>query len=214
MGMWFASFTVLFLLALPVAAQYGLDARRSADQYPAHKTAGDLTVAAEFHFRAVEYQGDTHFLRDALVVEVALYRQGMQKLDVGSVVFRLNVNGKKTLFAQTAGLVLSQEHLGSQPALDIFVQDGRVRLGGPDLGRYPEKGRPQPLPRVEDPNRPQREAPSLDAVLQQLALPTGKRTLPVAGMVYFQYRKKLKSIKKLELVCDGPSGESVALKLR
>ncbi len=212
--MWFAPACALFAIVLPVAAQQGLDSKRTAKEYPVHGAAGSLTLAAEFHYRVLELQHDTVFLREGLVVEVALYGPETQRVEVRNSQFWLRVNGKTTLVAVNAGLVLSQEHLGNQPALTVLVLGGRAQIGGRDSPRHPQERVPRKRPEIDDPNLPQREAPSMQTLLQQMALPEGKRSLPVAGLIYFHYKKKVKSIKKLELIYESPAGEAVALKLR
>jgi hypothetical protein len=37
-------------------------------------------------------------------------------------------------------------------------------------------------------------------------LPEGDRALPVAGLIFFQYRGKPQNIKSMELVYNGPAG--------
>jgi hypothetical protein len=213
--MWFAVICVFFAIVMPAAAQQGLDTRRSASEYPVHGAAGDIAVAAEFHYRALDRGRDAIFLREGLVVEVALFASGKQRVPVSASKFWLRVNGKKLLLAIHSGLVLSQDRYGSQPALNVQVMDGNVQIGGPAERQLPEEsGRQAPVPRVEDPNLPQREAPSMAELLDQMALPEGKRSLPIAGLVYFHYKKKMKSIKKLELIYESPTGEAVALKFR
>jgi hypothetical protein len=44
-------------------------------------------------------------------------------------------------------------------------------------------------------------------------LPEGDRTLPVAGLIFFQYRGKTQNMKDMELVYAGPAG-TVSLPLQ
>ena len=40
------------------------------------------------------------------------------------------------------------------------------------------------------------------ALVNNAALPEGKRNKPLAGLIYFPYGKKLKTIRRLELLVD------------
>ena len=44
--------------------------------------------------------------------------------------------------------------------------------------------------------------------VQKAALPEGDRALPVAGLIFFQYRGKTKDIKSIELIYAGPAGKA------
>ncbi len=44
--------------------------------------------------------------------------------------------------------------------------------------------------------------------VQKATLPEGDRTLPVAGLIYFQYRGKTQGIHSVELIYDGPAGKA------
>ena len=48
--------------------------------------------------------------------------------------------------------------------------------------------------------------------VQKAALPEGDRTLPQAGLIFFQYRGKTQSIQSVELIYTGPAG-TATLKL-
>jgi len=42
--------------------------------------------------------------------------------------------------------------------------------------------------------------------VHQSVLPEGDRALPVAGLIFFQYRGKAQNIKSMELLYSGPAG--------
>ena len=52
---------------------------------------------------------------------------------------------------------------------------------------------------------------STDEVIQRAALPEGEVALPVSGCLFFPFHGKMKKIKKLELVYDGPLGHGSVL---
>ena len=43
--------------------------------------------------------------------------------------------------------------------------------------------------------------------VQKASLPEGDRTLPQAGLIFFQYRGKTQSIHSIELIYTGPAGK-------
>jgi hypothetical protein len=43
---------------------------------------------------------------------------------------------------------------------------------------------------------------------QKAALPLGDRALPQAGLIFFQYRGKAKSIQSVELIYSGSAGKA------
>ena len=44
--------------------------------------------------------------------------------------------------------------------------------------------------------------------VQRAALPEGDRTLPVAGLMFSEFRGREKSIRSVELVYTGPAGNA------
>ena len=44
--------------------------------------------------------------------------------------------------------------------------------------------------------------------VQKAALPIGDRSLPQAGLIFFQYRGKAQSIRSVELIYAGPDGKA------
>ena len=87
-------------------------------------------------------------------------------------------------------------------------------MGGQSAPRFPGdptgQSRAPKSPRVDtdDPNVPQRETLSVDEVVQRSALPEEPHSSPVSGFLYFPFTGKLKKIKSLEILYDGPYGEA------
>ncbi len=73
--------------------------------------------------------------------------------------------------------------------------------------RVPNERKP-PIPR-ENRSPAQNNQPGQVESMKQTAFPYGEAKLPVAGYLYFPFRKKLTSIKRLELLYKGPAGEAV-----
>ncbi len=198
----------------------GLPPRASPADYPVHAVVGDLTAAAENHYRTATRGRDTLFLREGLVVEVAVYGPERREVAVSPGQFSLRVNGKGALLLpEPPGVVLSRDRWGHNPALVAQVNDMGVILGGPEASeRFPGDPRrrrpPGDIPRVESPSRPPDAASAPLDLLESAALPFGGRKLPVAGLLYFHYSGKTKKIKKLELYYQATPGKSAVLRLK
>jgi hypothetical protein len=44
--------------------------------------------------------------------------------------------------------------------------------------------------------------------VQKATLPEGDRALPLAGLIFFQYRGKTQGIHSIELIYAGPAGKA------
>ncbi len=204
-----------FLLVLPAWGE--LAPRGNAEQYPAHAKAGGLEIGAEFDYRTVSRGRDWFFLRDAIAVEVGIFGPMGKAATVSPGRFTLRINGKgPALLPLPPGVVMSEEKWGSRPSLTVAAQGGRVVFGGPEAAaRFPGDPRaPRTDPRPEPPGQEpgvQSAGPKVSPArfVEEAALPSGKRTLPVAGYLYFPYQGKIKKIKKLELFYNGPEGGAV-----
>jgi hypothetical protein len=74
------------------------------------------------------------------------------------------------------------------------------------LGGSGEQGSSnEPPPPVKIPIEVQR---AMAQRVQKATLPEGDRTLPQAGLIYFQYRGAAKGIHSVELMYDGPAGKA------
>ena len=101
-------------------------------------------------------------------------------------------------FEATAGLGNAGVILGRPTPAERFPGD-----------RRPTEGRtPNPVPPVQSPMETKKEQAPVEDLVKAAALPEGELVLPVSGCLYFQYKGKLKKIKKLELVYEGPLGEA------
>jgi hypothetical protein len=47
--------------------------------------------------------------------------------------------------------------------------------------------------------------------VQRSSLPEGDRTLPQAGLIFFQYRGKTEGIRSVELIYSGPAGKATLM---
>jgi hypothetical protein len=79
---------------------------------------------------------------------------------------------------------------------------GKTSMGGGGGGGG--KDDPPPTP----PKMPFPERRAMEQRVQKAALPEGDRALPVAGLIFFQYRGKTKDIRSIELIYAGPAGKA------
>jgi hypothetical protein len=210
--------TAIFLVLAAVAAGQGTDPKRKAEDYPAHAAAGAVTVGAEYLIHSFSGQGEMFVARDYLVVEVALFPQPDERLEVNSGHFTLRINGRKReLQPQAPGMVaasLKYADWETRPSLQAGagMGDGGVVLGGPQATeRFPgdpraqqRLPRPPQAPEQEDPSGLEKRVPvKPDELAVSAALPEGPARGPVSGFLYFAWKGKPGAIKSLELSYRG-----------
>ena len=204
---------MLALLPLGVLAQ-GTSPRTKPADYPVHGHAGGLNIGAEFLYRTVPAGADSIFVKDFLVVELALYGPDNTRVVISPGHFLLRINGsKRPVLPLSAEVVAYHQRWDSDwRGAAIETGDSRVVLDRPVPGpRFPDDPRHRlpRLPRMDTDSRdgaPRRARPEPVEVMKQAALPEEEQRLPVAGCLYFPYDKKTKSIKRLELIYQGPAG--------
>lgn len=218
----FAVLIALAGLATAGLAADGVEPASKPERYAAQTEAGEWRVAADYHFRSIPGARDGFMLRDVLVIEVAIYGDTGEEIDLSSSLFALQINKDRLLMPEAPGAVLYRDRYGHSPTLaaggGIGNSGGVVVLGGPDhRPRFPGDPRNQRrrMPRVEqEPVARESHGPDPEELLREAALPSGRHDLPVAGMLYFHYPKKTKSIKRLELLFYYEAGETALLRLK
>ena len=126
--------------------------------------------------------------------------------------FSLRINGKKNaLPTQPFGLVVptlkDPEWIPPETAAPQKSKSGITGGGGGGGGQQADSG---PPPEVKIPIEVQR---AMAQRTQKAALPLGDRALPVAGVIFFQYRGKPQGIDSVELIYSGSAGKAT-LKLQ
>jgi len=153
---------------------------------------------------------------DYLVIEVALYAKAPLRIRADQ--FQLRINGKKSLVSpQSTGFVaasLTYPDWETRPNLSAGVGIGNAgaTIGQPvPVGRFPGDRVPTRRPPVADTDpsggveKDAAEKP--EEIVNRTALQEGDAVHPpVSGYVFFPFRSKLKSIKTLELIYEGPLG--------
>jgi hypothetical protein len=210
---------LLLAVALPLAAQE----RTKPDDWPVHAQGKDSAIAAEYMVRTVLSEGRSAVLRDYLAIEVGFFPARDRSFVLSTGHFTLRVNGKKaTLMAQTPGMVAASIKYEDWEVRPTVVATGSAGNAGVILGRpqgaerFPGDRRPTqdrlpPTPRApgqEDRSGIDRE-PQVkpEEIVTRTALPEGETAKPVRGYLFFPFKGKNNSIKKLALVYSGPAGE-------
>jgi hypothetical protein len=210
----------LALVLAPIAAPQGTTPRASAAEYPVHTEVGKLTLGAEYLVHSIPTVKGVLVSGDYLAIEVALFGPSLTAIEFRADHFHLRINGDKyPLMTQSPGMVAaSMKYPDWEQRKTVTASagsgNGNVIYGPQAAPRFPgdPAGRQIPIPRPPEPeNRSgQEREPSvpLEEQIQKLALPEGKYAPPLAGLVFFPFRGKMKSIKSLELLYEGPAGKA------
>ena len=168
-----------------------------------------MTIAAEFVGHFVPTLQGNLTTEDYVVVETGMFGppEAHIKLLLGD--FSLRINGKKTaLPGQPYGMVIkSLKDPDWEPpaaAQSSSKSKTNVSTGG---GGGQDKDPPAP---VHIPIEVQR---AMQQRIQKASLPEGDRTVPVAGLLFFQYSGRTEGIRSIELIYNGSAG-NVTLELR
>jgi hypothetical protein len=174
-------------------------------------------VGADFLGRYLPVGGMTVYSDEFIFVEVAIFGKTGKQVELKNDQFSLRVNGT-ALAPQAPGVVTTFNNfpeMVSRPEVVFGDGSGQIEIGG--SGRKPRfpgddpAHTPTPLPRAPaDPagGQVQRKAPNPDELVRAAELPTGSRSLPVAGYLFFHYEGKLKKIKRAELDYKGALGNA------
>jgi hypothetical protein len=190
--------------APPIREATGIPPRTAPTEYQAHAQAGLVTVAAEFTRHSVATLQATLSTEDYVVVEVGLFGPPETRVKLSHEDFSLRINGKRfPLHAQPYGLVLSSL---KDPEWQPPVTEGsKSKTGISTDGGGQNGGEPPPTP----PKMPFELVRVMQQRVQKAVLPEGDRLLPVAGLIFFEYRGKPTSIRSIDLTYDGPAGKAV-----
>jgi hypothetical protein len=192
----------------PIEAK-GMPPRAAPADYQAHAQAGAVTVAAEFLGHSVPTLEGALSTEEYVVIETGLFGSPGARMKLSFEDFSLRINGKKTpLPSQPYGLVVGSVKDPEWEPPSPPASKSKTSLGGGGKGEQGEANAP-PAP-VQIPIGVQR---AMAQRVQKASLPAGERTLPIAGLLFFQYRGKIQSIHSMELIYAGPGGKAT-LKLQ
>lgn len=209
----------LFFLLTAVWAD-DVAVRPKISDYPQMMKLGKADVGAEFHAHTLplgEGAGKAPlFAGDYLVVEIAIYPAPFVRMQVNPSDFTLRLNGKKVVESQSSGMVVRRmkNTRSNLPALVIGSGPGEVVVGGSQRQpRFPgdqtgsRQPRPSPVPEEEHPGVEKAPESKPEELVPERELRNEIVDKPVAGYLFFPYEGKLKALKSIELIYDGPAGK-------
>jgi len=188
---------------VPSDAAQGLPPRATPADYQIQGKAGTVTIAAEFDSHSVPLAEGVLTTNEFVVVEAAFFGPSGARLTLSPGNFSLRINGKKAPSpAQPAGLVLKTV---KDPAYEppTNSQLGKTTMntgGGGGRGGGGQDDGPPPPPKV-----PIEVQLSMEKRTKKASMPEGDRPLPQAGLLFFEFGGKARSV---ELIYDGPAGKA------
>lgn len=185
----------------------GMPPRASPGDYQVQAHAGTVTIAADFAGHSVTTMDAVYSSEDYVVVEVAFFGTADGRLKLSADDFSLKLKDKKNALPTQpfAYLTRSLKDPEWQPPED---PEGKKSKTGINTGGGGDDSGPKVPPKMPLELRRKMEQRVLKSVL-----PEGDRALPVAGLIFFQYRGKTQNMKDMELVYGGPAG-AVSLALQ
>ncbi len=178
----------------------GLPARATPADYEAHAQAGTVTVAAEFKGHFVPTLEGTFSTEDYVAVETGLFGAPGERIKLSIEDFSLRINGKKTLLSsQPYALIFGSLKDPEWAPPEAPEAKSKTSIGGGGGGNDP----PPPPPKM-----PMELRRAMEQHVQNVVLRQGDRTLPQAGLIFFEYRGKTQKIHSLELTYSGPAGKA------
>jgi hypothetical protein len=178
----------------------GMPPRTAPTDYQAQAKVGDVTLAADFDGHAVPTLEAAYSSEDYVVVELAFFGKPEAKLRLSTDDFSLKINDRKAPYTSQPFEYVARSLKDPEwqpPDQDKEKEKSKTSLnggGGNDSGPAPPPKMPLELRRV------------MELRVQRSVLPGGERALPVAGLIFFQYRGKDQNIKSMELIYHGPAG--------
>ncbi len=185
-------------------AAQGLPPRATPADYQIVGKAGSVTIAAEYDGHSVPLAEGPLKTEDFVIVEAAFFGPSGARLTLTPGDFSLRVNGKKMpLPAVPAGRVLrSLKDPAYEPQTKSMVGKTQVNDGGGGRGGGGGGGDDGPPP---PPKVPIEVQLSMEKRTRKASMPEGDRPLPQAGLLFFDFGGKARSV---ELIYDGPAGKA------
>jgi hypothetical protein len=187
----------------PVVEGQGLPPRAAPSDYRDHAQAGAVTIAADFAGHSVATPEGILTTEDYVVIEAGLFGPPDTKLMLSVDDFSLRINGKKAVPRQPYELVVKtlKDPDYEPPASTSSASKTNVTgggKGGADLNAPP----PPPPPVPPEVRR------AWELRVRKASLPSGDRTLPQAGLLFFSYGGKTDGVRSIELIYSGPAGKA------
>jgi hypothetical protein len=183
----------------PASELKGMPPRVAPGEYQAHAQSGAVTIAADFIGHSVPTPEGTYTTDDYVVVEASLFGSAEGRAKLSKDDFSLRINGKKALPSQPYELVFKslKDPEWEPPTKDAKSKTSFGGNGGADGGSTPAP--------VHMPIELRR---AMEQRVQRASMLEGDRTLPQAGLLFFEYRGKTQSIRSLELIYGASAGNA------
>jgi hypothetical protein len=188
----------------------GMPARATAGDYLSQGKAASVTIGAEFKGHFVPTPDGLLLTDDFVVVEVGLFGPPDARLKLSFEDFSLRLNGKKAAEPSQSDLVVFKsvkdpeweppdKDKEASKAGKTSMSSGGGRGGGAPAGDGPPPVVHPPLPLQR----------SWEHRVEKVSLMEGDRPLPQAGLIFFRYGGKTKSLRSIELIYNGAGGKAV-----
>ncbi|SRR5579864_4042896 len=177
-------------------------APRVPGDYQAQAHAGDVTIAADFDGHSVPTAEQTLTTEDYIIVEAAMFGPAGKHLQISPADFSLHVNKKKQPLPSLSYVVVFSNLRDPEWVSPDEKKKDESKTSINGGGKDPDGNLP---PVIHIPIELQR---NWQQHTQKAAFPSGDRTLPQAGLLFFQYRGKTKGISSLELLYSGAAGKA------
>jgi hypothetical protein len=208
-----------------LSAAQGLKPKEKVTDYPVSAALQDgYSIGAEYLVHTLPTQtrsgkADALVANDYLVIEIALYGPKFGSIDSLSGTFELRINNQKTtLTPDSPGTVAGSIKFSDwtqKRTLEMEAGNGNagVTIGPPRTPRFPgdpSAGTPRQSPIPEqNPGGIERDPPlTIEERVKSSSLHHSDQNTPFAGLIYFPFTGKTKTIKTLELTYDGPKGKA------
>ena len=206
-GLWLAAFSALSQNPpgkdAESAVAQGTGARAAPGEYQAHAQAGTVTIAGDYIGHFVPTADKNLTTDDYVTVEAAVFGPAGARLTLSPADFSLRINGKKaSLPAQSSTLVA---HTVKDPDwVPPGSEDDKKEKNQASI----HSGTKQDEAPLSKPHPPPELVHAMALQVERAAIPEGDRALPQAGLLYFEYRGKDKSVRSAELIYSGPAGQA------
>jgi hypothetical protein len=181
----------------------GLSPRAAPTDYQSHTQAGAVTIAAEFTGHSITSPQSVLATEDYVVVEVGFFGPPEAQLKLSYEDFSLRINGKKTALPARPSVSVFKSLKDPEWEPPVPVESKSKTSLGTGGGGQNDPGSTPPV--VHIPIEVERK---WELRVQKATLPEGERVLPVAGLIFFQYRGKTDNIDSIELIYTGPAGKT------
>lgn len=170
----------LFLASAALLLAQGTTPQSAAKDYPVNIALNDgFTLGAEYLVHSIPSPHGFYVIDDYLVVEVGVFGRQAAHMNVFAGQFSLQLTGQK------------------MPKEPIAPDAPGIVASGYTIGQMP--GTPQ--------NGGGDDQMTIEQRLKLAAIPEGDEKTPFAGLLYFPFHGKMKAIKSMDLLYDGPAGK-------